>query len=70
MQEALTKFAIDMLNEVAEECENKSDTATGERRRALLRAAEKLPDIMSKIADTQEDTHDRHDQGSSSRRVT
>jgi hypothetical protein len=54
MREALTKFAIDMLNEVAEECENKSDTATGERRKVLLRAAEKLPDIMSKIADTQE----------------
>jgi hypothetical protein len=60
MKEPMTKFAVDMLDEVAQECEQKAVTAAGERQRALRKAAERLPDIMSKLVDMQEDYGRQH----------
>ena len=50
-KEALTGFAIGLLDEIAEECEKRTYTEQGEKQEVLADIADRLPKVMAKLVE-------------------
>jgi hypothetical protein len=50
-KEAVTGFAIGLLDEIADECERRTCTEQGKKQEVLADIADRLPKVMAKLVE-------------------